>query len=359
MDEIQRQEDEEHIIDPQDGDDDLGRPVRYMMSSYGADMPVDGLIDRLDREDIFVPDFQRKLVWTIVQASRFVESLLLGLPVPGIFLFREPDTKKLMIVDGQQRLWTLRSFCKGIFGEKQFRLTGVIEEFEGKTYDTLSIEDQRTFNDSILHATIFHQTSPENDRSSVYSVFERLNTGGTPLSPQEIRACIFRGKLNDLLLDLARNCHWRNLYGTRSKRKKDEEVILRFLALYFDLDRYERPMKKFLNFFMEEHREPNEDQIRKFRETFENTVKTADIILGRAALRPKRNLNVSVVDAVLVGLAHRLISGPVTDPDSLKSAHERLLSQLEDEDLYNRGTTTKERVDRRIVLARKAYEHIR
>ena len=98
------QVEEPTIEDPVGDDEELGQPVRYTISSYGADMPIDGLVNRLKRGDIFVPSFQRNFVWTITQASRFIESLVLGLPVPGIFLFKEPETRKLMVVDGQQRL---------------------------------------------------------------------------------------------------------------------------------------------------------------------------------------------------------------------------------------------------------------
>src|SRR5437867_2617127 len=80
-------------------DEEVGYPVRYVISSYGADYPVDGLVKRISRDDIYVPEFQRGFVWSYAQASRFVESLLLGLPVPGIFLFKEPDTQKLVVVD--------------------------------------------------------------------------------------------------------------------------------------------------------------------------------------------------------------------------------------------------------------------
>ena len=99
---------EEEIEDRQDGDEEMEEATRYSISSYGADMPVDAIIPRLKREEIFIPPFQRKFVWTHTQASRFIESLLLGLPVPGIFLFKDPDTRKLMVVDGQQRLRTLQ-----------------------------------------------------------------------------------------------------------------------------------------------------------------------------------------------------------------------------------------------------------
>ena len=205
------------------------------------------------------------------------------------------------------------------------------------------------------HATIFQQDRPGDDRSSIYSIFERLNTGGIPLQPQEIRACVYRGKLNDLLSRLADNRHWKEIYGPASIRKKDEEIILRFFALYHSLEEYERPMKKFLNDFMESHRYLDDDLSEQFRNRFEGTIATVAEVLEPKALRPGRNLNVSVADAVLVGLAHRLECGPIQDPDALPAAHERLLEMLRREDLYTSGTTNKERVKRRIELARAEY----
>jgi uncharacterized protein with ParB-like and HNH nuclease domain len=95
---------------------------KYEITSYGADYPVDSIIKRLEDDIILVPEFQRKYVWSIVQASRFIESLLLGLPVPGIFMSKELNTNKLLIIDGQQRLKTLQFFYKGIFNKKVFIL---------------------------------------------------------------------------------------------------------------------------------------------------------------------------------------------------------------------------------------------
>lgn len=350
---------EVEIDDPRDNDDDISVPVRYTITSYGADMPVDGLVKRLDRDDIFVPEFQRNFVWTLAQASRFIESLLLGLPVPGIFLFKEPDTQKLMIVDGQQRLLTLKCFYKGIFGDKNFRLTGVSDEFNQKNYEALAYEDQRRLDDAILHATIFQQSEPSGGRSSIYQVFERLNTGGTPLHSQEIRACVYRGHLNDLLSQLAANPYWCELYVGKNTRKKDEEIILRFFALYYRLGKYERPMKHFLNTFMEDNRRLEQTKQNEFRQIFEQTVKTAATVLTSKALRPERALNVSVADAVLVGLARRLQKGPVSDHNALKAAHDRLLKKLRDESLHTVGTTNKDRVNLRIKYACEAYGAVR
>ena len=356
----EREDDASMGVEGEDADDEkFADPVRYIIMSYGADMPVDGLVKRLGQEDIFIPEFQRNFVWNRRQSSRFIESLLLGLPVPGVFLFREPDTQKLMVVDGQQRLLTLQKFYEGVFGEAKFKLVGVSPEFENKTCETLSAVDRIRLDDSILHATIFQQAEPGNDRSSIYSVFERLNTGGTPLTQQEIRACVYRGKFDELLSDLAGLSTWKELYGARSPRKRDEEIILRFLSLYFDLENYQRPMKQFLNNFMEKNRDLEDGRERDFRKLFTETVSVAANVLTRKAFRPERAFNVAVADAVLVGLAHRLKKGEIRDPDSLKSRHGELLMKLREEDLHAVATADKDRVLKRIKYARKFYKSVR
>src|SRR5437899_942572 len=120
-------------------------PFKYSITSYGADYPVDSLVQRIRNGDIYVPAFQRDFVWTLPQASKFVESLLLGLPVPGIFLSREEPTQKLLVIDGQQRLRTLQFFYDGIWRPtgREFALRDVQSEFDGITYNALKPKDKR------------------------------------------------------------------------------------------------------------------------------------------------------------------------------------------------------------------------
>ena len=189
--------------------------IYYSVASYGADYSVDGVIKRLDKGQIIVPEFQRKYVWDIKKASRFIESLIIGLPVPGVFLSRDnKDNNKMLIVDGQQRLLSLQRFYKGRFNnDKVFKLTSVCPELEGLTYDSLSPDDQGRLDDAIIHATIIKQEKPEDDDSSIYMVFERLNTGGMTLQPQEIRACIYYGEFNRVLNELIKIDSWRSLFN--------------------------------------------------------------------------------------------------------------------------------------------------
>ena len=122
----------------------------------------------------------------------------------------------------------------------------------------------------------------------MYSVFERLNTGGSQLHPQEIRACVYHGRLNDLLSKLAGEESWKVLYRSRNDRKKDEEIILRFLALLYSMDSYERPMKQFLNDFMEKHMNLDDERYRAFADSFRMVTSTrSQNISGRKHLGPR------------------------------------------------------------------------
>ena len=114
--------------------------VRYEITSYGADYVVSDFVSRLQRSDIIIPSFQRDYVWRLPEASRFVESILLGLPVPGIFLAKDVDSNRLLVIDGQQRLKTLQFFLEGFFNPKAedksrkvFKLSRVSKRFDGLT----------------------------------------------------------------------------------------------------------------------------------------------------------------------------------------------------------------------------------
>src|SRR5208337_1630886 len=179
-----------------DEKDETPDQADYKLSSYGIDFDVSGLVRRLNNDSIYLPDFQRNYVWSIKKGSKFIESLLLGLPVPGIFLYKEDEAQKMLIIDGFQRLETIKLFYQGIFGKKKFELSDVVEEFDGKSYFDLSDELKRKIDDTLLHATIIKADNPkEKNFNAIYMIFERLNTGGVNLSPQEIRNCVSHGKL--------------------------------------------------------------------------------------------------------------------------------------------------------------------
>jgi uncharacterized protein with ParB-like and HNH nuclease domain len=303
-----------------------------------------------------VPPFQRRYVWTLNQASRFVESLLLGLPVPGVFLAKEEDTRKHLVIDGQQRIMTLKYFHDGVFepNKRKFTLRKVQDHLEGLSYNDLSEFDRRRLDDSIIHATIVKQDEPSEDDSSIYHIFERLNTGGSLLTPQEIRACVFHGNFASLLQELNVDASWRSIFGKPSSRIRDQELILRFLALFFVRNTYQRPMKEFLNKFMGQNRTLDKYPEAAIRQAFLPTISLILASVGPKAFRPKSAVNAAVFDAVMVGLAQRLTTGPLP-AERVKKAYDELVNDVDFRAATERSTADEEVVKARIELALGAF----
>lgn len=336
LDEIEREQAIDNVVDEAEKDDTV-IPVQYEITSFGADYDAEGLVKRLQREDIYIPPFQRSFVWTQREASRFIESLLLGLPVPGVFLARDPDTKKLLVIDGQQRLRSIQFFFEGYFNpdpeaesKTVFKLLNVQKQFEGRTFETLDDKYRILLNDSIIHATIVKQDSPEGEQTSIYHIFERLNTTGRKLSPQQIRVAIYQGEFLDMLLNLNNYSVWRKIFGKKSKTLRDQELILRFLALYSGFHKYgetddTKTMKGFLNNFTGKYRHCDESFCEKSTALFQNIIDVANKAFGEKAFRPERALNVAVYDSVMVGIAKRLETGGIKDIRKLKTRYDELL----------------------------------
>jgi len=291
-------------------------PATYEVITYPADFTLEGLVSKYRKGSMTVPGFQRNYVWNIKQASRLIESFLLGLPVPAIFLFTDEVNNEQLVIDGQQRLMSVVYFFDGYFGEvdkggrkKVFKLTGLNEKspYHNKTYTELEYSDQAAFNklnDSVLRAFVVKQLTP-NGNTSVYHIFERLNTGGTQLVGQEIRNCVYHGAFNNLLCDLNKYENWRKIFGnnTLHKRQKDVELILRFFAFYENGDNYERPIKDFMSNFMLKHQHMDEDKQEQFKNLFKETCDQVINLLGVKPFHIWSGLNVAVFDSTFTSLA--------------------------------------------------------
>jgi uncharacterized protein with ParB-like and HNH nuclease domain len=275
---INENEENEEIVEDAIDDKDIVPQLQYDITSYGADYDVEGLVKRLNRGDILIPPFQRNYVWKQREASRFVESLLLGLPVPSIFLAKEQDTNKFLVIDGQQRLKTIQFFFSGYFNTKEddkkrtvFKLIHVHRNFESKTYETLEESDRTRLNDSIIHAIIVKQESPQDGDTSIYHIFDRLNSEGRQLASQELRTALYHGPFIELLIDLNKYPNWRSIYGKESIRLKDQELILRFLAFYYSREKYVRPFEDFLSKFADSRKKIDEVAEASMRSLFYQT----------------------------------------------------------------------------------------
>ena len=311
---------------------------------------------RLNNNAYYVPEFQRQYVWSQTDASKFVESLLLGLPVPGIFLYKETDTSKHLVIDGQQRLKSLQKYLSGVFREKKFRLVGLKSKWNGLTYTELSEDDRNRLDQAVVHATIFKQDTPTDNMDSVYEVFERINTGGMKLSPQEIRSCVAHGTFNALLFELNQDETWRELFGKVSIRLKDIELILRFFAFKENLLNYERPMKKFLTNFMTSNRSTSEEVRKRRVEDWKILMESLSDSLGSRPFRPSgRALNAALFDSFSVALSQQLQSGTPPTTEHVKSAYNSLLENEEFIKAISSSTADDENVKNRFRLAIESF----
>jgi uncharacterized protein with ParB-like and HNH nuclease domain len=356
-------EQEENIEDESNGDE--VSPSRYDITSYGIDFDVDGVVRRVKKGDIYIPDFQRKFVWKMTESSRFIESLLLGLPVPGIFLAQDQESSKMLVIDGQQRLLSLKFFFDGYFNPKEdasskrvFKLTKVQEPYNDKSIETLDPRDRINLENCVIHATVVKQDSPADDDTSIYHIFERLNSGGRKLTSQEIRTAVYHGKLLELLNALNTNHEWRIIFGSQNDRMRDQELILRFFAMLENSDNYKKPMVDFLNKYLKRNRNPEPEKITQLHDIFSNTIKAFHDSIGQKIFRPARALNVAFYEAAMVGLAKRLSDNSAFDKEKIKDAYNQLNNHDKFKELISQSTTDATNVSERLKISTAIFMEV-
>ena len=357
-------EERDDLIHDEADTDDTVLSHRYDITSYGIDFDVRGLVQRLDEGDIVIPDWQRQYVWTFKQASSFIESLLLGLPIPGIFLGRYPSGQ-LYVIDGHQRLRTLQFFYSGSFNtyhpiprSRPFKLEGVLERFEGLSFQDLVDYVRRDLNNSLIHATVVRQDAPADGDTSMHQIFKRLNSGGNKVTPQEIRCAVNQGRLIDKIKLLNENPSWRKIIGRPSPRLKDQEMILRFFAMWKWGDHYTKPMVEFLNQFTLAHENPDDSWLAEMTGIFEVTVEAFAKALDRPfRLREGRVVNVAVFDSMAIGLARRIEESGIPDSSAVATVHEDLLDDERYFQSVTAGTSDENSVSDRLRIATEAFQN--
>lgn len=299
--------------DDQDEDEVL---VQFDIATYPSDFTLSGIHDLWKSKDIEIPDFQRDFVWTIKKSSVLIESFLLGLPVPPVFFYIDEEHKNL-VIDGQQRIQSIVYYLEGFFGKESvqgrkqvFRLKGLDKRspYANKTFSELSETDQRRLKGAVLRAINVRQLSPVNDNTSIYHIFERLNTGGIALKPQEIRNCVFAGQFAAELKEMNKNENWRTILGssTADRHQRDIELILRLFSLSGGWDKYEKPMKEYLNLAMKNNKKATSKRIAKFAGEFKQAARIISSELGAKPFHVRGPLNTAVLDCVLgTIIAHR------------------------------------------------------
>ena len=239
------------------------------------------------------PDFQRSPdIWSKEAQSRLIESILVRIPLPSFYIDASDDNQWL-IVDGLQRLSTLKSFVL----DKTLKLAGLdyLTELEGKSYDDLERPFKRRILETEITVNSIEYDTSENTKYHIFHIFKRINTGGLPLSVQEIRHVIYQGKATELLKKLSESLDFKKNLGINNNDKKnklvirmgDKEFILRFLAFYITpySEYTESSLEDFLNKAMEKINKASDSDIFIYESNFNLAMKTAKNIFGDLAFR--------------------------------------------------------------------------
>ena len=278
----------ESDLDDDESIDDSYPIDEFDLVSSPNDFNTKTLVDFIDSGVVNIPGFQRNFIWDLKRASRLIESIIVGLPIPQIFLYEQKGNNYL-VIDGQQRLMSIYYFVKGRFPRKErlatlrlnlkdrsaipsqlldkddyfndFRLNlpetlpGRQNRFHRLDYDSLDDPYRSSFDLRTIRHIIVRQVGPAGD-DAMYEIFNRLNSGGVNLTPQEIRRCTFDSAFYDMLYRTNTKKEWRQLVGRSVPdiHMKDVEILLRGFAMLINEESYRPSMVKFLNSFSQQAR---------------------------------------------------------------------------------------------------------
>lgn len=330
--------------------------TQYDISVIPNDYTIITINNLIDTNAIEMPVFQRNYIWDRKRASRFIESLILGLPVPQIFLYQK-ERNKFLVIDGQQRLLTIYYFIKQRFplSEKRVALRKIFDEngsipeeilasddyfqdfklqftktesneknpLDGLKYFTLGIY-KSNFEFMTMRCMAIRQNEPKEDDSSVFEIFSRLNTGGVNLNNQEIRACLYHSEFYQEVYRLNQNETWRKLWGKpEDGRSKDVEVILRSFALLCNHDTYNGSMNTFISKFSKNSMKFSQEHIRYLVCLFLSYLQVCKDIPREIFSTNKGEFNSALFDCIFVAIGDekykkRLLIDEPIDPAKIQ-----------------------------------------
>jgi Protein of unknown function DUF262 len=279
------------------------------------------------------PDFQREVVWTPSDQTRFIDSLIKQLPIPSMCFAQDYKAQKWIVIDGLQRISTISRFLEG--GDWTLSsLEDIDKNLAGKSVAAIKTSKldlhqyyTRVENLSIPITVLRCDFKKRNHMEFLFTIFHRLNTGGTKLNNQEIRNCIYGGGLNNLLKLLDKNKQWRSLNKMTkidsSYRFTKQEIILRFFSFFERKQKYEGHLAKFLNDYMHDHRHPSDDFVNDKTSLFNNTVEQIYTKIFESKAPGK--LPITILEAMMVGIAFNLNNAIAQTPTQLKENYKRLL----------------------------------
>ena len=305
----------------------------YDLTVSPNDFNVMTLCNFVESGAVRIPGFQRNFVWDIWRASRLIESLILGLPVPQLFLY-EQERNRFLVIDGQQRLMSIYYFVKKRFPRKDRRTDlrrifdekgaipdqvlhddGYFESFDLKLTQSLpdrpnklkgldydSLGHYRTQLDlRPIRNIVVKQSSPAGDDSSMFEVFNRLNTGGIALRPQEIRTSMYHSDFYDMLSRInSERSEWRRLLPAEAPdlHMKDVEILLRGFAMLSEGDRYAPSMVRFLNGFSKKCMSNGGAMNDRFESLFDSFLRAASGLPDDIFINRNNRFNIALYEAV-------------------------------------------------------------
>lgn len=333
----------------------------YEVDCLPNDYNITTLISLIERGYMKIPSFQRNYVWKKEMASKFIESIIIGLPIPQLFLF-EKERNNFLVIDGQQRLVTIYLFKKQRFPKndvgrsiirkylsfgkqipdselasdnfEEFKLklpstTAQKNQLDKLQYDTLStIKDydfkgEFDFNRTIRTITI-KQIAPCEDDSSMFEIFSRLNSGGVMLKPQEIRMSIYYSLFYEKIVsELNLNTAWRRFLGKKEPdlHMSEIEVLVRAFALLDMSEQYKAPLRNFLNDFSKKAMNYKEEKVDSLAQLFFDFWSSCDKLPKEAFRNEKNKFVISLFDAVFVTVCEKIrsegLNGRIIEPESL------------------------------------------
>lgn len=270
-----------------------------------SDATLDTIVSRIDRGSLDIsPKFQRRERWSNAKQSSLIESLLMNLPIPPIYLAQNDASGKFTVIDGKQRLTAINAFLSG-----DLVLSGLDgnQILNGLRFDGLPAAVQEGLTMKSLRLV---QLTRQSNLNTVHEVFVRLNTGGERLNSQEIRNVAYSGPMNDAVYRMAENPFLRQQFKIQQtsesfKKMRDAEMVVRFLALNECWRHFSGVLSQTLDEFMGRHRFAAPDEILRAEKLFAESIDAAQEIWGESAFkRPGRNqVLAGLFDAEMVALA--------------------------------------------------------
>lgn len=327
------------------------------------------LIDQLENDEIDLqPDFQRVTdVWDNVKKSRLIESILLGLPLPSFYFSENPVSQKLSIIDGLQRICAIRDFV--LEKENPLKLEGLqfLKNFEGFTFSQLARPEVKRIKSLKITMNTLRKGTPLDVK---YIIFQRVNTAGVPLTPQEMRHALNQGPAAIFIKELADMESFKKAtnYSVESKRMQDRDFVNRFIAFFIGYQDYMGDLDMFLNDKMGELNKMTSEQRDNIRVSFDKAMKCCYEIFKNDAFRKKysvtdkrKPISKSVYDTLSVNIAwlsdeEQLML--LKNAEAFKTGMIRLFNDERFNFSISTGTGQKYNVDLRFTMVKSLIKEI-